>query len=91
MSSDTEMSSDFEDDSISVCHEFDELIKRCEVLEEGIEQSYKSLERVKELLTDTIIVQGRDFDEVLDELHMKAMNTINEGGDNIFGRLLLAL
>jgi hypothetical protein len=70
---------------------FDELIERCEGLHNDIKVSFQTLERIKEQIEsqDKIIINNKDFDMILNDFREKALVSIRENGENIFGQLLI--
>jgi hypothetical protein len=83
-------------ENLSVCDEIGELITKCEELHNHIHNSFETINNIKELIKskDNINVTCNDditcdFDNVLEELHLKALENIKEKNENNFGELLL--
>jgi hypothetical protein len=95
--SDTDTSSITSFDDISVCEEIGQLIQRCQDLEHHIHTSYKTLESIQSLITNhnNIIVTYDDWtgdlDELLEQMHNDAIDSINQTGRTNFGESLLKL
>lgn len=70
---------------------FDELIERAEDLNNEIEISFQTLERIKKCTEsqDKIMIDNKDLGEILNELREKAFVSIRENGENTFGQLLI--
>ena len=85
---DTETSSVLSDNSSDeLLTTFDELIQRAEVLNNTIKVSFQALEYIKEQIDshNTIMINNKDFGEILDELREKA----KESNSACFGDMLL--
>lgn len=82
-------------ENLSICQEIDELIDNCNQLHERIYDSFETLHSIKELIdnnTNIIVVSNDricDFDEILEELHATALESIDSCGKNTFGQSLL--
>ncbi len=83
------------DSDISVCNDIEQLIQQCEQLHEHINNSFNLLQNLSEMLETnnniTILNNGIliNLSELLESLHMKALNDIKENKNNNFGYELL--
>lgn len=83
--------------SDSISNELDDLLQRCEQLHEHIQNSTKTLHSIHQLVSSggniKIIVDGttRDFNELLEELHVVALERVRAGEQSNFGTALLAM
>lgn len=93
--SDTDTSSVTSLENISICDEIGQIIKRCEELNEYINNSFTSLNNIKSQILNhqNIIVTYNDlicdFDNVLEIFHLNALKNINENKPNSFGNQIL--
>ena len=93
--SDFESVSDLESVSNTVCDEIGHLIERCEELHEHIHNSFETLQNINTLVKNhtNILVKYNDsvidLDEVLDKIHLEALESIKDKGINNFGEKLL--
>lgn len=95
ISSVSDLGSDLESVSSTVCDEIGQLIERCEELHEHIHNSFETLQNIETLVKNhrNILVKYNDsvidFDDVLEKAHLEALENIKEKGINIFGENLL--
>lgn len=94
----SDASSDVSFDNISICDEIGQLIERCEELQDRIHNSFETLNNINELILNrqsyqNIMVSYNnhvvDFEEVLKEIHSKAIENIKELNSTSFGELIL--
>jgi hypothetical protein len=83
-------------DNLSVCDEIGQLVTKCEELHNHIHNSFETMHNIKELIKNRNNINVTyneditcDFDIVLEELHLKALENIKEKNQNNFGELLL--
>ncbi len=95
VSSVSDLGSDLESVSNTVCDEIEQLIERCEELHEHIHNSFETLQNIETLVKNhtNILVKYNDsvidFDEILEKAHLEALENIKEKGINTFGDKLL--
>ena len=95
ISSVSDLGSDLESVSNTVCDEIGQLIERCEELHEHIHNSFETLQNIETLVknhTNILVSYGDwtgDLDELLERTHLEALKEIKEKGVNNFGEKLL--
>jgi hypothetical protein len=91
----SDLESDLESVSNTVCDEIGQLIERCEELHEHINNSFETLQHINTLVKNhnNIFVKYNDsvvdFDDLLEKTHLEALENIKEKGVNNFGENLL--
>ncbi len=79
-----------------ICEEISQLIEQCHTLHGHIHNSFETLYSIKQLIenhTNIMVTYNNsvvDFDDVLEELHLKALDNIAEKGYSNFGEQLLS-
>ena len=82
------MSSEALSDTESVeIEDFEEVYTQLVQIQRTQEEALSILERIKALQQD----QTMDLEEIIEDLHQKALTTISETGQNPFGSYLLAM
>ncbi len=89
--SETSDGSSFSDSS--VCDEIGRLIEHCEQLHQHIHTSFETLNSIQTLLDARIKItynnESCDFDDILERLHVEALDCIVSTGQTNFGENLL--
>jgi hypothetical protein len=69
---------------------FDESVALIQQLEQSYEQSISKLYQIDVSIqqSSSIIIQGKDLDDILEELHAQALVDIESSGSSSFGTLL---
>ena len=80
--------SDTESD-LSTHLEFEEAIAQIDLLQESYDEAVARLSWIQSHLS--IQIDGRDLDDILEELHAKALAEIEETGQTSFGSYVSAL
>ena len=83
--------------SDSISNELDDLLQCCKQLHEHIQNSTETLHAIHQMVSlgenikITVDSTTRDFNELLEELHMVALERVREGKQSNFGATLLAM
>jgi len=80
-----------DDEEIDLSEEIDQAMTLINTIQQSYDDAINTLSRIQTLNTNVIRYHDRSFDDILDDLHQKALQEIESTGQTSFGSSVIKI